>query len=317
MDRNLTIEPADLAALATLEQKLCLVRDRVQGVVSGHSTGFFLHGSGGIGKSFTVLQHLAKVKASYKLYNNRMTGKALFLALQKAPDLIFVLEDMERITSDRDGQGVLRSACWAQPGHPRRVTWNTATAGEESFEFTGGLIVLSNRPLANLPELQAFSTRVATLAFEVTEEEAAALLRDLAAKGYSRADKRVIEPEKAGIIAEHLIAQCRDSGRSVDLRLWPNSCEDYLQWEGDRSACHWQDLVASRVRSAIRIQHETNHLSKEERIVKRRSILRKIMETADPKEWENRYCEETGYSRPDYFRRKGEIERGDFESEEK
>jgi hypothetical protein len=112
--------------LASLERKLHLVRDRVAGVATGRQTGLYLHGTGGIGKSFTVLGHLDAIKASYKLYNSRMTGKGLFLALSKSPDAVFVLEDMERLTKDRDAQGVLRSALWSQPGHDRTVTWTTA-----------------------------------------------------------------------------------------------------------------------------------------------------------------------------------------------
>src|SRR5262245_13210186 len=121
-DAGLLTDP-DKDALAGLEKKLNLVRDNVTAVGRGYKTGFYLYGTGGMGKSYTVLQHLESLGVSYQLFNSRMTAKGLFLTLYKAPDAIHVLEDMERLTKDPDAQGVLRSALWAQPGRERLVTW--------------------------------------------------------------------------------------------------------------------------------------------------------------------------------------------------
>jgi len=38
---------------------------------------------GGVGKSYTVLQHLERLEITYKLFNSRMTVKGLFRALEK------------------------------------------------------------------------------------------------------------------------------------------------------------------------------------------------------------------------------------------
>src|SRR4051794_39086737 len=91
-------------ALASFERKLHLVRDHVTAVGKGYKTGLYLYGSGGVGKSYTVMRHLEGLEIAYQLYNSRMTAKALFLALQNAPDAVHVLEDMERITEDPDAQ---------------------------------------------------------------------------------------------------------------------------------------------------------------------------------------------------------------------
>ena len=116
---------SDKAALGTLEKKLHLVRDHVTAVAKGYKTGYYLYGTGGMGKSYTVLRHLEGHEVPYQLFNSRMTAKGLFLALQRAPDAIHVLEDMERLTKDPDAQGVLRSALWrsrattaSSPGPP-------------------------------------------------------------------------------------------------------------------------------------------------------------------------------------------------------
>ena len=196
MNENRPPPDRDQEALASLEKKLHLVRDHVTAVAKGYKTGYYLYGPGGMGKSYTVLRHLESLDVPYQLFNSRMTAKGLFLTLQKAPDAIHVMEDMERLTKDPDAQGVLRSALWAQPGHDRVVTWTTATDGTQRFVFRGGLILISNRPLADLPELRAMATRIEVHRLEVSDAELAALMRELAGKGYRLDGKVGIGPEE-------------------------------------------------------------------------------------------------------------------------
>src|SRR5262245_50774172 len=89
-----TLSPDDHRHLAAFEKKLQMVRDRTAAVARGYSTGFFLHGSGGMSKSFTVLKTLRELKADYKLFNSRMTGRGLYNALERFPDSTHVLHAM-------------------------------------------------------------------------------------------------------------------------------------------------------------------------------------------------------------------------------
>ena len=247
-----------------------------------------------------------------------MTAKGLFLSLQRAPDAVHVMEDMERLTKDADAQGVLRSALWAQPGHDRVVTWTTATDGVQRFPFRGGLILISNRPLGDLPELRALATRIEVHRLEVSDRELIALMCDLATKGYRHMDKVVIGPEECLQITEHLLRECRSAGCPLDLRLQQKSFQTYLQWEADWSSCHWRDLVAASVREATaHFRNESNTAPREDRRTRRRNALREIIEkTADAKEQERLYTEQTGASRADFFRRKREVETGDFDEDD-
>ena len=302
-----------------LDKKFQLVRDLVTAVAKGFKNGFFLYGSGGVGKSFTVLRHLESLQACYQLYNSRMTGKGLFLALKYAPDAIHVLEDMERITKDADAQGVLRSALWAQPGHDRAVTWTTATDGQQRFVFRGGLILISNRPLADLPELRALATRIEVHRLDVTEAELTALMLDLASQGYRQQDKVVVGPQECLQVTDHLLQECRAAGCPLDLRLQQKSFQTYLQWESDWSNSHWRDLVAASVREATHhFRHESNTMPREARRTQRRNILREIISSHpnDVKKQEELYMEQAEASRADFFRRKREVESGEFDEDE-
>lgn len=302
--------------LASLERKLHVVRDHATAVGKGYKTGLYLYGTGGVGKSFTVLRHLERQEIPHQLFNSRMTAKGLFLALAAAPDAVHVLEDMERITKDPDAQGVLRSALWSQPGHDRVVTWTTATDGKQRFIFRGGLILISNRPLANLPELKALATRIEVYQLDVTEDELTALMRDLASKGYSEDGRPVLSPEECILVTERLLKECRAAGCPLDLRLQQKAFQTYRQFAADCSVSHWEDLLAASVREATcHFRHEMNTVAPEARKAQRRNVVREVMElTADAKEQERAYAERTGASRADFYRRKREVESGEFDT---
>lgn len=304
--------------LASLEKKLELLRDLVTAVAKGFKGGLFLYGSGGVGKSFNVLRHLEHLEISYQLFNGRMTAKGLFLALKAAPDAVHVLEDMERLTKDADAQGVLRSALWAQPGHDRVVTWTTATDGAQRFAFRGGLILICNRPLADLPELRALATRIEVHRLEVSEAELTAKMRELAEASYRPEGKVVLGPQECVEVTEHLLRECRAAGCPLDLRLQQKSFQTYLQWQSDNSTCDWRDLMAASVREATHhFRHEINPLSLDARRKQRRNILRAILcQTNDAKRQEELYAEQTGAKRADFYRRKYEIEHGEFNEQD-
>ncbi len=315
MTESIPTPAADPEALASLERKMQHVRTRVTGVAKGYSTGYYLCGSGGIGKSYTVLRCLDELEAAYRRFNSRMTARGLFQALEKAPDAVHVLEDMERLTKDRDAQGVLRSALWAPDGRDRVITWTTGTGGEEDVTFRGGIIMLANRPLADLPELRALATRIATERLDVTDAEMVAFIRDLAAKGFRRGGKLLLAAPESAEVAEHMIRECRAVGCPLDIRLWESSCLDYCQWRADHSAIRWEDLILTRVRTAAdHFRHEADVRSPEEKKAHRRQVVREILAQAtDAGEQERLYRERTGMSRADFFRRKREVESGEFD----
>ncbi len=313
------LSDADKRELASLEKKFQMLRDLTTAVAQRFKNGLFLYGDGGVGKSYTVLTHLKYLDATYLLFNSRMTAKGLFLALKHAPDSIHVLEDMERLTKDADAQGVLRSSLWAQPGHDRVVTWTTAKDGQERFVFRGGLILISNRPLADLPELRALATRIEVHRLDVTDTEMAALMRELASRGYQQEGKLAISPEQCFQVTEHLLAECRTAGCRLDLRLQQKSFQTYLQWDQEWSASDWRDLVAASVREATyHFRHEMNMTPREDRRAQRRNVLRQIIadNPTNAQRQEELYLEQTGFKRADFFRRKSEVQTGEFDEQD-
>jgi hypothetical protein len=305
--------------MAGLKAKIFLLRDRVTQVAEGFQTGLFVYGEGGVGKSFTVLSHLRRLKTAHRLYNSRMTGLGLFRVLAAYPDSVLVLEDMERLTRDCDAQGVLRSALWAHPGDDRVITWTTGTGGEVRAAFRGGIVMISNGPLSDLPELRALATRITVMQLNVSLEEMTALLRSLAARGFTRGGKKLLEPEVCRQVVDHLLDECRAAGCRPDLRLLDNSYMDYLVWAADRTRCSWRDLIASRVREAAHHFRDAMQVTgTEARKAARRRVVRQVCAAVpgDVEEQARRYSEQTGYSRADFERRRREVASGEFDDKE-
>ena len=102
------------AALAGLECKYQDIRDFTRLVGAGHSTGFYVYGSGGIGKSFNVIKTLEDSGNEFKLLNSRLSAPGLAEAMKKAPKRIFVIEDVEDAFADKQALNLLRAAYWGQ-----------------------------------------------------------------------------------------------------------------------------------------------------------------------------------------------------------
>lgn len=94
--------------------------------------------------------------------------------------------------------------------------------------------------------------------------------------------------------------------------------ETYLQFAADFSVSHWEDLVSASVREATcHFRHELNTNSQEARRAKRRNVVRELIASAaDAKEQERCYTEKTGASRADFYRRKHEVDSGEFDEED-
>ena len=65
--------------------------------------------------------------------------------------------------------------------------------------------MISNRPLADMPELRALATRIEVHRFDASEAELTAFMRHLASLGYWHKDKLVLEPEECLEVTEFLL----------------------------------------------------------------------------------------------------------------
>ena len=244
---------ADKELLERLDQKLQIIRDRVQSVAGGYSNGMVLWGEGGTSKSFTVLEVLKASGKPFMLSNSRLTAKGLFELLRDYPDVVHVIEDAETLLGDKNAYEVLRSALWGQEGEDglqeRPVDWKIGGKREQVI-FTGGVILVANCRMDDNPKARAIKTRIPCLQFQPTNEEVAALMRRIASQGH-RHGQDFLSPEECVEVAEDIIARSNRLQRNLDLRLLVNTFNDRLQWANGDSETHWRDMLRSRMQERV------------------------------------------------------------------
>jgi hypothetical protein len=298
---------SDKGLLESLDHKLQTIRDRVTGVAEGWHNGFFLWGEGGTSKSFTVEETLSGLGKAFKLTNSRLTGRGLFDLLRDFPDAVHILEDIETLFADKNSFGVLRSALWGQAGddglQERVVVWQTARQREE-FIFTGGLVMIANCSMDNLPQLRALKTRIACLQYQPTNQEVAALMRQVASKGH-RHGIHTMSAEECREVADEIIERSTKLGRNLDLRLLVNGLQDRLQWSNGSSGTHWKDMIDSRMkgRAGPPTGEYENRAERKEREL---TLVRRIAHLS-PQERLEVWKLETGKSQQAMYRRLAEL----------
>jgi hypothetical protein len=294
--------PSDDVLLASLEQKLQIVRDRVRGVAEGYTNGFYLHGEGGTSKSFTVEQTLRTLGKAFKVSNTRCTARGLFNLLRDYPDAVHILEDAETLFADKNSFGVLRSALWGQVGRDgkqeRVVCWQTADERAE-FAFEGGLVVIANVPLDDVPQLRAVKTRIPSIHYQPTNEEVAALMRKIARHGYTYGDHS-LSPEECLEVATEIVDRSRRLERNLDLRLLVNTFNDRIQWRNGAAETHWVDLLDSRLRERATAPAGCGVLA--ERKARELAVVRRIVDLPPQQRLES-WKTETGKSQAALYRR--------------
>jgi hypothetical protein len=241
----------DRELLVQLERKRQVLRDRVTGVVRGLHTGAIITGRGGTFKSHTVISQLELLGAPHVIHNSHITSRGLVDELTLNPSAVHLFEDVEEVLGDRVSLGVLRSATWGtrrnREGRVERIIKWSAHGAHLEVSFDGSIILVSNRRLGQLPELQALATRVPCIDLPVSDQEIAALMRSVSLQGYCLGEVALNATECLEV-AEFIIRESSGLRRPLDMRLLVNAFADRILAEDHESGCGWRDLVASTLR---------------------------------------------------------------------
>lgn len=242
---------ADRKHLANYERKLQLVKDQSTLCARGYWNGLYVHGSAGIGKSYTILARLDELDADYVLHNTRLSGPAFFNSLEKHPQSIHVIEDVEQIFLERTNMSLVRSACWGQKdkkGRQRRIVTYGVHPAERIVVFEGQIIFTGNRPLQDIPELRALATRISVQEVAVTKEELLALMKRICLADF-RTDKGVLPSELCWEVFDSLVERWPE-GRLYDLRILErcfNARMGVINLKGQIKSS-WEEIVAAEIK---------------------------------------------------------------------
>ena len=311
---SIAVQNIDGGHLVELNKKLQVVRDRVAGVAKHYIAGCIITGRGGTGKSFATTKKLDRLGCHYILHNTHLTPRALFDELKVNPSAVHVIEDAEEVARNPVSLGVLRSATWGsrrnqQGRYERLVTWRAHGAGDEVV-FEGGIVLIANRALGDLPEMQALATRIPSLDIDVTPAEIAALMRSVARRGHQFGGTRLGSKECLEV-AEFIIAESEQSRRPLDMRALVLGYADRLQAEDGDAGCGWKDLVRSTLRGRPTVNGNIEQAGiRAARIARELEIAREIAELPRGERlrvWEER----AGTSESSLYRRLAKLGRID------
>ncbi|BCG50095.1 hypothetical protein [Ralstonia phage RP13] len=139
--------------------------------------GMIIVGTGGLGKTYTVmktLKDLGMLEGEHYIHVHgaKVTTTSFYAMLYENPDSLFIFDDSDSVLDDGDRINMLKSALDSGDG-PRKVTYLSPSVTnmgmETSFEFKGQIIFISNRKMVDFD--QPLISRSAAVDVSMTREE--------------------------------------------------------------------------------------------------------------------------------------------------
>ena len=182
-----------------VNERFGFLADYVDMVASGDRKSMIVVGEGGLGKSFTVMNQLAKNnmkniadleiganvmydidRTTFVVVKGYSTAKGLFRTMYENRGRLIVFDDCDSILKDPTAANLLKAALDSYD--ERWVSWNAESFGEsdlpKSFQFQGGVIFISNMSMTSIP--QAVVTRAAAVDVSMTRQEVIDRMRTIA-----------------------------------------------------------------------------------------------------------------------------------------
>jgi hypothetical protein len=238
---RLELSAEDRQHLIEFERRRDLVRDRTRSVAERYQNGCYITGRAGSSKTHTVREKLEELEAAYAYRNARMSALGLFAFLEEHPEHTCVLDDIPALFDQRQALQIIMAAMGGEPGKPRPVTYTIKSKRERnSFDFSGGIIAISNVPLRRDPLADAVASRVVILEHEPSDEMIAAFMRSQAIKGYED-----MTPNECMDVVEFVIAQAKASDYRLDLRHMTKAWQDFRLHKHGGALRTWQELVTT------------------------------------------------------------------------
>jgi hypothetical protein len=290
------IDPArfgDDMTLTALEERQQLLAHHVRLLARGLSLGLFVYGSqGGLGKSHTVLQTLAREGICPVLINSHITPLALYTTLYHGRHgHVLFFDDVDSIFGSMAHLGLLRSALW---GSPRVVTYGSSQLDDypSSFVFEGRLIFCVNVIPRRNAAFRAVLSRCDTFELSATQEEVIELMRSVASAGYDG-----LSPGECLEVVNFIEAKADD--RAISMRLLEPSFRKviYARSEG----LDWRPLVRTQLQALGRKPDTSRRLDAK---MTELHLLRQAIDRHPDSVGEQQacWCRASGKSRASFFR---------------
>ncbi|QDT22478.1 ATP-binding protein [Gimesia chilikensis] len=312
-------------ALNQLDKKEGIMRTRIEGVWDGVYPGLYLFGPHGTGKTYKVLETLNRIQGesphskNYVYHRGHLTPMGLFELIEEHSNEILVLDDVHLLFEQPLAQQLLLAALGNHVNGVRVVKYKRQGRDRKTV-FHGGLICISNLDMNNSyndPVLDALSSRTHIIRYEPNELEMEAVIRDLASKGWERNTGEhvfYLRPQQCQLVADFLIAECRERSRRLDLRLYlDKALSDFCHCESGDTEVEWRDLIRSTLDQEVNqpeySEKQQFTVSREARKAQDKAILAEILaEHNEPEARIAAWTLQTGKCRRTFYRRLKELE---------
>jgi hypothetical protein len=296
--QNPSLSKDEQSLVRQLDRKFQLIRDRVASVAHRYHTACYLVGRPGTSKTYTVREELERLEEPWAYQNARLTPMGLFSLFAEHPEHVVVLDDIGTLFKNEQSMQILLAALDGDPSQPRIVRYKSKDR-DETINFIGTVIAISNVPLRSDPLARALGSRVVVLEHEPTDDEISAFIRKLAAAGFED-----LSPDECLVVAEFVITETREHDLRLDLRHLTKGWQDYRQVKHKRAKTSWQDLVRT---SLLKLAREPLiPMSKRDDIERQRLLIKELMEKY-PNERKKQLAE-WPHSRALFYERKKEVD---------
>ena len=127
--------------------KISVLSKFIEMTIKGFNHSLIVTGRAGLGKTYTTINILKKLKTDFKYKSGYTTPLGLYKFLYKNKDSHLILDDLEGMMNNESAVAILKTALWEANGK-RLVSYETTSKLMEGtpsvFEFTGTIIILAN-----------------------------------------------------------------------------------------------------------------------------------------------------------------------------
>lgn len=161
----------------TVEERFDQINAFVDLLTNNWANGVIITGAAGIGKTYTVLERLNNIGLKYKYTSGGVKdAKSLYKYLYAHRDgEILVMDDIDDVLLNKTGQNILKAVLDRNTQKPNVVTYldkefmTPRPKVPSSFEFTSGIIFISNLPRKKFN--QAVISRSLNVDLDLSKEE--------------------------------------------------------------------------------------------------------------------------------------------------
>jgi hypothetical protein len=203
-----------------ITERFQFLEDFIEQVATGVSASALITGQGGLGKTHTVIRSLRAAglkpidemeigarhmgKRGFTVVKGNSTPKGLFRTLYENRKQVIVFDDCDSVLQNEVAANLLKAALDSYD--KRVISWNSEGWGDDdlpkSFEFTGGVIFISNMPKSKIP--QALMSRANVADVTMTRSEIIERMTTIASEAEFMPEyDMTIKADALGFLREH------------------------------------------------------------------------------------------------------------------